>query len=117
MIKPGTTPTNTFTLPFTPQSGSKFTVVYAQGEKHKEKILFEKSGEACKIDDNKLKVRLEAENTRLIDSTPRWSRSSGKYAPLPIWMQIGIETPDGTTLWSHVIEASPGRVLKPDGVV
>lgn len=115
MIKPGTTPTNTFTLPFIPPSGSKFTVVYAQGEKHKEKILFEKNGTDCKIDGDKLTVRLEAEETLLIDSTPKWSH--GKYAPFPVLMQIGIKTPDGTKLWSHIIEASPGRILKPDGVV
>ena len=115
MIKRGTTPTNKFTIPFIPPNGARFTVVYAQGEKHNEKILFEKKDEDCKIDGNKLSVRLEKSETLLIDSTPKWS--NGKYAPLPVWMQIGIEAPDGTTLWSHVIEATPGRVLKPDGVV
>ena len=115
MIKPGTTPTNKFTLPFTPPTDAKVTVVYAQGEKYKEKMLFEKKGESCKFEGNVLLVRLEKEDTLLIDSTPKWSH--GRYAPLPVWIQIGFEMPDGTTLWSHVIEATPGRVLKPDGVV
>lgn len=115
MIKRGTTPTNTFTLPFTPPSGSRFTVVYAQGEEHKEEILFEKNGDDCKNEGNKLMVRLEKKDTLRIDSKPRWSH--GKYAPFPVLMQIGIEAPDGTVLWSHIITADPGRVLKPDGEV
>lgn len=112
MIKPGTTPTNTFTLPITPPDGTKCCVVYAQGEPYKEKILFVKNSEDCKIESNKLSVRLKAEETRLIDSTPKWS--NGKYEPFPVLMQIGLRTTDGTIIWSDIVSEPPGRVLAPD---
>ena len=115
MIKPGTTPTNTFTLPIVPPTGTKLRIVYAQGEEYKEKVLFEKTGNDIEVDGKTLQVRLKAEETRLIDQSPKWS--NGKFEPFDVKMQVGIETTDGTIIWSDVISEPPGRVLKPDGVV
>ena len=114
-MTPGTTPTNTFTLPITPPSGTKFRVVYAQGEDHNEVFLFDKTTEDCTIEGNKLTVRLEAHETMKIDTTPKWH--NGKFELLPVKMQVGMETPAGDIFWSNIIEESPDRLLKKDGVV
>ena len=115
VITRGTTPENTFTLPFTPQEGTEYCIVYAQGEEYEEKFLFEKTTKHCTVEGNTITVRLDAKDTLLFDCKPRWNH--GRRAPLPIWIQIGLETPSGEKLWSDPIKTTPGRCLKKDGVI
>ena len=114
-MRQGTTPENSFTLPFQLPDGTEYRVVYAQGEEYNETILFEKTTQDCIIEGNKVKVRLTAEETMLFDCTPRWHKNT--LAPIPVWIQIGYTTPGGETNWSDIIETTPERVLKKDGVV
>lgn len=111
----GTTPTNTFTLPFEPPIGTKFRIVYAQDEKNKEVILFERTTGTCTVEGCKLSVRLTAEETLMFDCTPHWV--DGRFQPLPVWIQIGYETPGGDINWSKPIETTVERCLRKDGVV
>ena len=111
----GSTPDNTFTLPFAPPDGTEYRIVYAQGEEYKEKIIFEKTTKDCTVEGNKVTVRLTAKETLLFDCSPKWINH--KFMPCPVWIQIGVATPGGETLWSDIIETTPGRCLKKDGVV
>ena len=111
----GSTPTNTFTLPFDPYEGTKYRIVYAQGENRKEKILFEKTTEDCTVNGRVVSVRLTQEETLLFDCTPHYLY--GKCEPYPVKIQIGVESPGGDVLWSNIIETPPERCLKRDGVV
>ena len=115
MIRRGTTPENTFTLPFDPQPGAEFRIVYAQGEDHKENILFEITTERCKVDGRVISVRLTQEETLRFDSTPVYH--DGKYATPPVKIQIGMQTLDKEVLWSCIIETTVERCLRKDGRV
>lgn len=115
MIKRGTTPEHSFTLPFTLPEGTEYRIVYAQGEKYKEKILFEKTTEDITVDGDTLVVELKAEETLLIDCTPKWV--GGKFEPPPVKVQVGYRTPGSKIMWSEILEKAPGRLLKEDGEV
>lgn len=115
-MKRGSTPTNTFTLPFAPPYGSEILIVYAQGEDHKESILFEKTAKDCAIDGNVVSVRLSADETLRFDCSPHYH--NGKYEPYPVKIQLGIKYPNDTgadILWSDIIETPPERCLKGNG--
>ena len=111
----GTTPRNSFELSFTPPDGTEFRIVYAQGEDDQEKILFEKTTESCTVEGKTVTVRLSAEDTLRFDCTPRWYK--GILQPYPVKIQVGVRTPGEDILWSDIIETTPGRCLKRDGVV
>lgn len=114
-MTPGTTPTHTFTLPFNPQQGSKFCVVYAQGKEYHEQVVLELGTNRCSINGKNIVVKLTQEETLKFDRTPR--QYQGKYSPYPVKIQIGIQTPDGNIQWSQVITSTVERLLKEDGKI
>ena len=111
----GTTPQHTFTLPFEPPEGSHFRICYGQGQNHKERILFERTTESCRVNGSVVSVRLTAKETLLFDCTPHWI--DGEYKALPVKIQFGIKTPGDEVLWSEIIETTVERCLRKDGVV
>lgn len=112
-MTPGTTPQHVFTLSFKPPEGSKFTVVYAQGERYKEKVLLELQNERCQLEEQVLKVKLTQEETLKFSQTP--VQKQGVLTIPPAWIQIGIKTPMGDVLWSDIIQTTVERLLKPGG--
>ena len=110
---PGTTPKHTFTLPFTPPAGSKFNIVYAQGVKYSEKVLFEVTTSRCEVNGREVSVRLFQEETKKFNQTPQMVQ--GVLKVLPAWIQIGVKTPLGDVLWSEPIQTTVDRLLKPGG--
>ena len=115
MIRRCTTPTHRYTLWFEPPQGTKFCIVYSQGEQYKEEVLFECCGERITVDGNRLIVTLTVEETAKFDCTPVWV--NGKFAPLPVAIQIGFKTLGGQQKWCDVIYTTVGRCLKKDGVI
>ncbi len=111
----GTTPTHTFMLPFEPPAGSAIRVVYAQGEDHKEQILFERETSSCSINGSTVVVKLTPEETCLFDCTPRWC--DGVLRPYPVKIQVGVRTPANDILWGNIIVTTVERCLRKDGVV
>ena len=111
----GSTPTHTFTFPFDLPYGSDYRIVYAQGEDHKEKVLFELTTERCTVEGRKLSVRLKREETLMFNCTPVWR--GGKLAPPPVKIQVGVQTPGNDTLWSEIHHTTVDRCLRKDGVV
>lgn len=111
----GTTPTHTFTLPFDPPKGTEYRIVYAQGEDHKEKTLFEFTAERVEVSGRVLSVRLKQAETLLFDCSPKWWGC--KFEPLPVKIQVGVETPGEDILWSRIITTTVDRCLRKDGVV
>ena len=112
---PGTTPTHTFTLPFEPPNGTEFRIVYAQGPENKEKIILELTTDRIITNGNSISVKLKREETLQFDCTP--VHHNGVYAPLPIKIQIGVETPANDILWSYIFATTVDRCLREDGVV
>ena len=110
-MRRGTTPTHTFTLPFDIPEGASVRVVYAQNDK----IVVERTTEACTVEGKKITVRLTDEETLRIDCSPHFH--NGKYEPHMIEIQIGIATPNGDKLWSDIITDTPERILRKDGVI
>lgn len=110
---PGTTPQHNFTLSFKPPEGSKFNVVYAQGEKYKEKVLFELDSERCQLEEQTLMVKLTQEETLKFSQIP--VQKQGTLIVPPAWIQIGIKTPTGDILWSDIIQTTVERLLKVNG--
>lgn len=111
----GSTPTHTFTLPFEPPSGSEFRIVYAQGEDYKEKTLFELITQRCGVDGRKITVRLKQAESLLFDCTPVWIK--GRFAPPPVKIQVGVQTPGNDILWGEIINTTVDRCLRKDGCV
>lgn len=111
----GTTPTHTFTLPFDPPDGTDFRIVYAQGEDHKEEILFERETDSIAISGRKISVKLSARETLMFDATPKLVKS--KYRAHPVKIQVGARTPGGDILWSNIIETTVERCLRESGGV
>ena len=114
-MRRGTTPTHTFTLPFDPPNGAEYRIVYAQGEDHKEKTLVELTTNRCTVDGRVISVKLQQAETLRFDCTPVYH--SGGYSPLPIKIQLGIQTPGTDILWSEIIVTTVDRCLRKDGVV
>lgn len=114
-MRSGTTPKHTFTLPFDPPADSEYRIVYAQGEDYKENILLELTTERCSVDGRVISVKLEQQETFLFDCTPVYH--DGGYSPLPVKIQIGVQTPGADILWSNIITTTVERCLKKDGVV
>lgn len=111
----GTTPTHNFTLPFDPPDGAEYRIVYAQGEDYKEKILFEITTGRCNVKDRVISVRLAQSETLLFDCTPVWS--TGRLAPPPVKIQVGVQTPGKDILWGKIITTTVDRCLRKDGCV
>ena len=112
---PGTTPRHTFTLPFDPPEGSDYRIVYAQGKEYAEKIVLELTTERCTIKGREISVDLTQAETLMFDRTPY--PQFGKPMPLPVRIQVGMETPGGRILWSDIITTSIDRLLREDGRV
>lgn len=112
---PGTTPTHTFTLPFEPPSGTEFRIVYAQGSENREEVILEITTDRLKIKGSSISVKLKQEETLRFDRTPVYRY--GIYAPSPVLIQVGVETPSRDVLWSDIIETTVERCLRKDGVV
>jgi hypothetical protein len=111
----GTTPRHTFTLPFDVPQGSEIRIVYAQGEDNKEVILFELTTGRCTVNGRQIQVKLKQEETLLFNHTPVFN--NGKYAPLPVKIQIGVQTPGDDILWSNIVSTTVDRCLREDGRV
>lgn len=111
----GTTPKHTFTLPFELPAGAEYRIVYAQGEDNQEIILFELTTERCTVNGNQIQVKLTQQETLLFDYTPVFC--NGKYAPRPVKIQIGVETPGDNIMWSDIISTDIERCLRKDGRV
>ena len=112
---PGTTPTHTFTLPFTPPAGTNYRIVYAQGKEGLEEIVLELTTERCTVEGNSLFVTLTKEETLAFNSTLVWHK--GRLMPLPVTIQVGVRTEGGDVMWSDIIETTVERCLRKDGVV
>ena len=112
-IRRGTTPINRFTMPFDLPEGAEYRIVYAQGEDHAEKILFELTTERCAIEGRRISVKLTQEETLLFDCTIY----EGRRDPLPVKIQIGIEVPGEDVIWSEIMVTTVGRCLRKDGAV
>lgn len=114
-MRRGTTPVHTFTLPYESQEGMEYRIVYAQGEDHKEKVLFERMTGTCEINGRTITLKLTAKETLMFDCTPH--HFDGKYEAYPVKIQIGAKTPMGDIFWSDIIVTTVERVLRKDGVV
>lgn len=114
-MRRGTTPTHTFTLPFDPPDGAEYRIVYAQGEDHKEKIILELTTKRITINGRVLTVKLKQEETLNFDCSPVYHNN--RHLPLPVKIQIGVQTPGDDILWSEIIETTVERCLRKDGVV
>lgn len=112
---PGTTPHHKFKLSFTPPVGSSFRIVYAQGSPYAERVILELATDRCTVKNNEVSVKLSSEETLRFDQKPHVYGS--QYAPYPVKIQIGIETPEGSVLWSNIISTTIDRLLREDGVV
>lgn len=110
-MRRGTTPTHTFTMPFSIPEGSCIRIVYAQNDK----IILERTTESCTVDEKKVCVRLTDEETLLFDCSSHWV--DGKLQPYPVEIQIGIKTLAGDKLWSEIMTETPERCLRKDGVI
>lgn len=110
-MRRGTTPTHTFTLPFSVPEGSRIRIVYAQNDE----IILERTTETCSVDGQTVVIRLTDAETLLFDCSPHWV--DGKYEPYMVEIQIGIKTPSGDKLWSDIITDTPERCIRKDGVI
>lgn len=110
-MRRGTTPTHTFTLPFEVPEGAKVRIVYAQNER----ILVEHTAKECQINGAIVTTRLSSEETLRFDCREHYH--DGKYQQYPVEIQVGIETALGDKLWSEIIEDTPDRCLREDGVI
>lgn len=115
MISRGATPKHTFTLPFDVPASADIRIVYAQGEDNKETILLELTTERCTVNGRQIQVKLKQEETLLFNCTPVFF--DGKYAPLPVKIQIGLETPGENIMWSNIYVTDVLRCLRKDGRV
>lgn len=111
----GTTPTHTFALPFEPQEGTEYRIVYAQGEDYQETNLFEITTERCQVSGKTLSVRLTREETLKFNCHPTYV--NGRYTTLPVKIQLGIQTPFEDILWSEIVTTTVDRCLRKDGLV
>lgn len=111
----GTTPKHNFTLPFDPPEGAEYRIVYAQGEDFKEKTLLEITTERIDVNGRVLSVKLKQAETLLFNCQPVYH--SGGYSPLPVKIQVGVQTPGEDILWSYIIITTVERCLRKDGVV
>ena len=110
-MRRGTTPTHTFMLPFEVPEGSKVRIVYVQNDK----IILEHTTEQCTVEGSDIKTRLTDKETLLFDSKLHFI--AGRYQSYPVEIQIGIKTPEGDKLWSHIILATVEKCLRKDGVI
>ena len=110
-MRRGTTPTHTFTLPFELPEGSEVCFVYAQNEV----VLVERTTETCTIKGNTVTLRLTDKETLLFDQEPHYI--DGKYEPYMIEVQIGIKTPSGDKLVSDIMQDTPDRIIRKDGII
>ncbi len=110
-MRRGTTPTHTFTLPFSFPSGACIRIVYAQNDV----ILVEKTTEDCEINGAVVKTRLTSEETLRFDCSPHYQ--VGMLLPYPVEIQIGLRTAEGEKFWSAIIIESVERCLREDGVI
>ena len=92
----GTTPTNTFTLPFETSSIQEVTVVYAQSDK----VVFEKKTADCTMKDNVISVKLTQEETLMLDHA------------VNVQIQLWIKTTGNDVLGSEIIVVDVDKCLK-----
>lgn len=112
----GSTPANYFTLPFEPPEGAFIRIVYAQGKDHEEEILFEiEDQNRIHVDGAEISVKLRQAETLKFDTTPV-PQIDGTM-PLPLKIQIGIETAGGDILWSNRVVTTVDYCLREDGAV
>lgn len=116
-IRRGSTPSHKFTLPFDVPPGSFLKVVYAQAnvKDGNPQFLFEKTTESCSVEGRTIAVKLTAEETLMFDCTPHFLH--GRYAPAPVFIQVGVETSTGEKSWSNIIETTVETCLRKDGVI
>lgn len=110
-MRRGTTPTHTYTLPFSIPEGSCIRIVYAQNDV----IILERTTETCSVKGDTVSVRLTDAETLAFDCSPHWV--NGKHEPYPVEIQIGVKTPSGDKLWSDIITTTAERCLREDGVI
>ena len=110
-MRRGTTPTHNFTLPFAAPDGSAVRVVYAQNDR----VVLEKTTEACTVSGECVTVRLTDAETLLFDCSEHYH--NGRREAYPVEIQIGIKTPLGDKLWSEIITTTVERCLRKDGVI
>lgn len=107
----GTTPTHKFVLPFDVPEGAKVIVVYSQMDN----IILEKKTSDCSIEKNIINVSLTDQETLKFNCNKAFHKDEFKLWPVEI--QIGIETIDGTKMWSNIMQTDIERCLKEDGVI
>ena len=94
-MRRGTTPTHSFTIPFSVANVADALVVYAQSEK----IMLQKTASQCHMEGNTLSVELTQEETFLFDS--------GKK----VQIQIRVLTTEGKALASNIITTDVAKCL------
>ena len=92
----GTTPTLSFTLPFTGEYITRLSIVFAQGGD----IVLEKSLDDCRIEENSITLRLSEEDTLAFSSKKKYPE---------IQLRVGIED---ERLASEIIVADVERIIK-----
>lgn len=92
----GTTPTLSFTLPFTAEYITRLSIVFAQGGD----IVLEKSLDDCRIEENSITLRLSEEDTLAFSSKKKYTE---------IQLRVGIED---ERLASEIIVADVERIIK-----
>lgn len=110
-MRQGTTPTHNFGIPFEIPEESKIRIVYAQNEN----VILERTTETCSVSNQCVSVTLTADETLRFDCSNHYI--NGRYMPYPVEIQIGIETPAGSRLWSEIITETVERCLRKDGVI
>ena len=94
-MRRGTTPTHTFTIPFSVNNVADALIVYAQGE---EEVL-RKTVRHCHMDGNTLSVDLTQEETFLFNCNKK------------VQIQVRVLTTEGKALASNIITTDVAKCL------
>lgn len=97
----GTTPTHTFTLPFSVNEIKSVRIIYAQGSKP----LFVKEKGDCTLENNVITVKLTQEDTLLFDYKKR------------VEIQVRVLTTDDDSIISTIKSISVGRCLEKEVII
>ena len=94
-MRRGTTPTHTFTLPFSVENVSDALIVYAQADN----VILRKTVSQCHMEGNSLSVELTQEETFLFDCSKK------------VQIQVRVKTDEKTALTSDIITVDVAKCL------